>query len=33
MNKDAAMRSYHWLFLAQPAPLPEHVIGLDPDFS
>ena len=32
MNKDAAMRSYHWLFLAQPAPLPEHLIGLDPDF-
>ena len=32
MNKDAAMRSYHWLFLAQPAPLPERLIGLDPDF-
>jgi haloacetate dehalogenase len=32
MNRDAAMRSYHWLFLAQPAPLPEHFIGLDPDF-
>jgi haloacetate dehalogenase len=32
MNKDAAMRSYHWLFLAQPAPLPEHLIGLDPEF-
>ena len=32
MNNDAAMRSYHWLFLAQPAPLPERLIGLDPDF-
>jgi haloacetate dehalogenase len=32
MNKDAAMRSYHWLFLAQPAPLPEQLIGRDPDF-
>jgi haloacetate dehalogenase len=32
MNKDAAMRSYHWLFLAQPAPLPERLIGIDPDF-
>ena len=26
------MNSYHWLFLAQPAPLPEHLIGHDPDF-
>jgi haloacetate dehalogenase len=32
MNRDAAMRSYHWLFLAQPAPLPEQLIGRDPDF-
>jgi haloacetate dehalogenase len=32
MNNEAAMRSYHWLFLAQPAPLPERLIGLDPDF-
>ena len=27
-----AMRSYHWNFLAQPAPLPERLIGNDPDF-
>ena len=23
---------YHWFFLAQPAPLPEHLIGADPDW-
>jgi len=23
---------YHWFFLIQPAPLPEHMIGLDPGF-
>jgi haloacetate dehalogenase len=23
---------YHWFFLIQPAPLPEHMIGADPDF-
>jgi haloacetate dehalogenase len=27
-----ALDDYHWLFLAQPAPLPEHLIGNDPDF-
>jgi haloacetate dehalogenase len=27
-----ALDDYHWLFLAQPAPLPEHLIGTDPDF-
>ena len=27
MNATFAMKSYHWLFLAQPAPLPETVIG------
>ena len=32
MNKEAGMRSYHWLFLVQPAPLPERLIGRDPDF-
>jgi haloacetate dehalogenase len=32
MNTEAALRSYHWLFLAQPAPLPERLIGHDPDF-
>jgi haloacetate dehalogenase len=31
MNAEAALRSYHWLLLAQPAPLPEQLIGHDPD--
>ncbi|MGB8841169.1 MAG: alpha/beta hydrolase [Aliidongia sp.] len=32
MDWRGAMKSYHWLFLAQPAPLAERLIGLDPDF-
>jgi haloacetate dehalogenase len=32
MGKDAALGTYHWLFLAQPAPLPERLIGHDPEF-
>ena len=32
MDWKAALRSYHWLFLAQPAPIPERLIGTDPDF-
>ncbi len=32
MNKDTAMSTYHWLFLAQPAPMPERLIGHDPEF-
>ena len=32
MNHAGALRSYHWSFLAQPAPLPERLIGNDPDF-
>jgi haloacetate dehalogenase len=32
MNVEAALRSYHWLLLAQPAPLPEQLIGHDPEF-
>jgi haloacetate dehalogenase len=32
MDGRAAMRGYHWQFLAQPAPLPERMIGRDPDF-
>ena len=32
MSRDLALGSYHWLFLAQPAPLPERLIGRDPDF-
>lgn len=31
-NQTVAMDYYHWLFLAQPAPLPERLIGNDPDF-
>lgn len=27
---DLAMKAYHWTFLAQPAPLPERMIGADP---
>ncbi len=27
-----AYRAYHWLFFAQPEPLPERLIGADPDF-
>ncbi len=27
-----ATRYYHWFFLIQPAPLPERLIGADPDF-
>jgi haloacetate dehalogenase len=32
MNWKGAMKSYHWLFLAQPAPMPERLIGADPDY-
>jgi haloacetate dehalogenase len=32
MSMKAALSSYHWPFLAQPAPLPERLIGHDPDF-
>jgi haloacetate dehalogenase len=28
----SAARSYHWYFLSQPEPLPERLIGNDPDF-
>lgn len=27
-----AMKAYHWTFLAQPAPMPERLIGADPAF-
>lgn len=30
-NADLAMKAYHWTFLAQPYPLPENMIGADPD--
>lgn len=29
-NADLALKAYHWTFLAQPAPLPEQLIGADP---
>lgn len=29
-NAEMAMAAYHWTFLAQPAPLPERMIGADP---
>ncbi|NKB16698.1 MAG: alpha/beta hydrolase, partial [Sphingomonadales bacterium] len=30
MTRDLAMRTFHWPFLAQPAPWPEEIIGRDP---
>ena len=32
LTSRSAYRSYHWFFLSQPAPLPERMIGADPDF-
>jgi haloacetate dehalogenase len=32
MTADKALASYHWQFLAVPAPVPERMIGADPDF-
>ena len=32
MDWKEALETYHWPFLAQPAPLPERLIGNDPDF-
>ena len=32
MGAGLAMKLYHWMFLAQPAPLPETLIGADPAF-
>jgi haloacetate dehalogenase len=32
MDRLAGLTSYHWLFLAQPADLPERLIGADPDY-
>jgi haloacetate dehalogenase len=31
-GRDFGMGYYHWFFLAQPAPLPEHLIGADPEW-
>lgn len=32
LTRDLSMRTFHWPFLAQPAPLPEDIIGRDPLF-
>lgn len=32
MDWRGALGSYHWAFLAQPAPMPERLIGGDPEF-
>lgn len=32
LNADKALGGYHWQFLAVPAPVPERLIGSDPDF-
>jgi haloacetate dehalogenase len=32
MDMTSAIDAFHWLFLAQPAPIPERLIGNDPDF-
>ncbi|MDF2096440.1 alpha/beta fold hydrolase [Aquibaculum arenosum] len=32
MDADGALATYHWPFLAVPAPVPERLIGSDPDF-
>ncbi|WP_119458906.1 alpha/beta fold hydrolase [Rhodospirillaceae bacterium SYSU D60014] len=32
MDADKALGTYHWPFLAVPAPVPERLIGADPDF-
>lgn len=31
-NRHVAGGYWHWYFLSQPVPFPEHMIGLDPDF-
>ncbi len=32
VDQRLATAYYHWFFLIQPAPMPEHMIGLDPEF-
>jgi haloacetate dehalogenase len=32
MNAESALRTFHWLLLAQPAPLPETLINQNPQF-
>jgi haloacetate dehalogenase len=33
MDREYGLKMYHWLFLAQPEPLPEKLIGGDPVFN
>ena len=30
-NREFGLGYWHWFFLAQPEPLPEHMLGMDPD--
>jgi haloacetate dehalogenase len=32
MDRRLGLETYHWMFLAQPADLPERLIGADPDY-
>ena len=32
MDRRAGLATYHWFFLAQPADMPERLIGADPDY-
>ncbi len=32
LDRGSALADYHWLFLAQPADLPERLIGADPEY-
>lgn len=32
VDRQAALGSFHWYFLAQPAPFPERLIGADPEY-
>ena len=32
MDREVALDAFHWPFLAQPTPIPEKLIGNDPDF-
>ncbi|HUS97862.1 MAG TPA: alpha/beta hydrolase, partial [Hyphomicrobiaceae bacterium] len=32
LRAESALKSYHWAFLAQPAPMPETMISADPEF-
>src|SRR5262249_56489202 len=32
LDRLSGLKIYHWLFLAQPAPLPERLIGADPAY-